>query len=432
MILDILLSYLVIIPAGILCILPMMEHIKRGHRRFFVRTGFVLIVSVLFLSFMDYAFHAEANSYLLLILFLLFMVYHLSLNVHISQSLAIFCSAVALLSILSNLAECLSVLCEPVWALAGQNRGHSLIQIALSILAVALLARPYARRGCMLINNMTTPRVWYTTIFVSGAFFAINMLLLQLEPDTVGQRSKVLFTLLLLALLILWLLLQALFIFIVLGIIDQQSARERLQILEMQESQFAAQQRYIKATERVRHDFRQSVMTLSELYEAGNYEALGSYLKQYVKSIPPSEVTMFCENTALNALLNFYVHIAEQNQIRFTIQVNLDNRQPVTDVDLCNMVGNILVNAVIACQRTEHRFIQLSILTEENVNLYIVAVNSFDGKVRKKGEKYLPVNREGSGLGLASISSTAEKYGGTAQFSHDNNRFYSNIAIPLT
>ena len=411
----------------------MKEHIKLGHRRFLICTGFVLIVSVLFLTFMEYAFHAEANSYLLPILFLLFLAYHLSLNVDISQSIAIYCGAVALLSILSNLAEYLSVFLEPVWALAGQSRGHSLIQIALSILAVSLLARPYSKSGRMLVNNMTMPRVWYTTVLVSGAFFAINMLLLQLKPAITGQQSMVLFTLLLLlALLVLWLLLQTLFIFIVLGIIDQQSARERLQILEMQESQFAAQQRYIKATERVRHDFRQSVMTLSELYEAGDQEALGSYLRQYVKSLPASEVTTFCENTALNALLNFYVHITEQNHIRFTVHVNLDNRQQIADVDLCNMVGNILENAVIACQRTEPRFIQLSILAEEDVQLYIVAVNSFDGKVRKKGEKYLSANREGSGLGLASISSTAEKYGGPAQFSHDSNRFYSNIAIPLT
>jgi len=122
----------------------------------------------------------------------------------------------------------------------------------------------------------------------------------------------------------------------------------------------------------------------------------------------------------------------EQNRIEFTARVNILCELPISDVDLCNMVGNILENAVIACQKTEEKMIQLTILTEDQIQLYIVAVNTFDGIVRKRNEQYLSTNRNQDGIGLSSIASTAKSYGGIAQFSHEGNRFYSNVAIPLS
>lgn len=39
--------------------------------------------------------------------------------------------------------------------------------------------------------------------------------------------------------------------------------------------------------------------------------------------------------------------------------------------------------------------------------------------------------RGGSGIGLESISSAAERYGGTASFRHDGGEFISGIVIPM-
>ena len=133
----------------------------------------------------------------------------------------------------------------------------------------------------------------------------------------------------------------------------------------------------------------------------------------------------------MNALLNYYMHIAALNQIDLSLRISLPDALPVSDVDLCNMIGNILENAVVACQRAEERFIQLTMLTEDGAQLYIVSVNSFNGVVRQAGGRYLSTSRSGEGIGLSSIASTAESYGGVAQFSHEDNRFYCSIAIPL-
>ena len=98
-----------------------------------------------------------------------------------------------------------------------------------------------------------------------------------------------------------------------------------------------------------------SIRTLTELYDAGDHEAVGRYLHQFIDSMPVSEVRYFCNDTALNALLNYYDHLSRQEQIGFSVQVLLPETLPVSDVDLCSMVGNILENAVTACRKADEK-----------------------------------------------------------------------------
>ncbi len=53
------------------------------------------------------------------------------------------------------------------------------------------------------------------------------------------------------------------------------------------------------------------------------------------------------------------------------------------------------------------------------------------GVVKLSGGRYLSTDRRGSGIGISSVVSTAESYGGVALFSHSGTEFYSNVAIPL-
>lgn len=60
-----------------------------------------------------------------------------------------------------------------------------------------------------------------------------------------------------------------------------------------------------------------------------------------------------------------------------------------------------------------------------------MAVNSFNGKVKSDGDKYLSTHRGGSGIGLGSITSATERYGGTVSFQHDGEEFVSDVVIPM-
>ena len=427
---SIVLDYLSFLPPAFLCFLPMKDLLRFSRRKTLALVVGVMFAAMLVLGWVQYRFALESNTVLLPMLAVCFVVYHNCQRATVWQSVSIFFASVALMSILSNMATCFGAL----WfgAEAGAGLHATLLQLGFNTVFSALLAFPYAVFGSYMVREMRTERIWQTMLLFSVIVFAANMLLLPIEDAVIDDAGSTVFMLLVLtAILLLFLLMHVIFYFTVSGITAQKRAEARSRFLETQESQFAAQQRYIKETEKARHDFRHSIRTLSELYDAGDFEAVGTYLHRFVDAMPVNEVKYFCADMALNALLNYYDHLAAQEGIAFTVQVRLPETLPVSDVDLCGMIGNILDNAVTACRKAEERRIQLTVLTEDAAQLYIVAVNSFSGVVKQKDGRYFSTDRKGSGIGLASVASTAEAYGGVARFSHKGTEFYSNVAIPL-
>lgn len=338
----------------------------------------------------------------------------------------------AMLSIIRSYAACFDAVRDPASAPGSHSPDYFLLQFFIMIPMILLLAFPFAKYGRFVADQPASSAVWYRMTLFSLAIIVSNIAIIPtiyflFHANRLTANILVLIT----AETMAWFLMQ---VILKSAFSSSQAIRkmeEQNRILALQESQFRSQQKYIKASERARHDFRHTILTLSGLFKAGNTEALGRYLDQYVEAMPSSEFTTFCSNTALNALLNYFVHISEQIGIDLTLRVDLPDELPVSDVDLCSMVGNILENAVAGCRNAEEKEIQLTVLIEDHAQLYIVAVNSFDGIVRQSGGRYLSVKHAGEGFGLSSIRSAAESYGGVAQFSHEGNRFFSNVAIPL-
>lgn len=77
------------------------------------------------------------------------------------------------------------------------------------------------------------------------------------------------------------------------------------------------------------------------------------------------------------------------------------------------------------------RFINLSVDITENKELYIICVNSFGGNIRKSGAKYLSTKKGGAGIGLLSITATAEKYAGITHFYHSDTEFNSEVMLNI-
>ena len=158
-----------------------------------------------------------------------------------------------------------------------------------------------------------------------------------------------------------------------------------------------------------------------------------SYIADSIKALPKNDIINYCKNLAVNALLNYYTQVTDANNTKLTLDIELPDRLSVSDVDLCSVIGNILENATLACLEIpeEERFIELSVSVDHDTVLYIVATNSFNGKVLVNNGRYLPTRRGGTGIGLTSIISTVGLYGGYAGFSHKDNLFMTDIMIPL-
>lgn len=268
----------------------------------------------------------------------------------------------------------------------------ALFQFAATGIAAVLLIFPLRKWGSILIDRLLVSGAWCSMIAVSAAFLLLNLAIIPRHYATlyVGRCFPIYITLLLVLLLFL-IAMYVSFYHTAMGILRTAAIQERIQFFEMAENQYRMQKKYIEDTAKKRHDFKQSVFTLKQLADAGNLTALQQYLTKYASTLPETEIRQFCKNHAVNTLLNYDVQLAASNGIRLDWHTDIPEWIHVAEPDLCSLLGNLIENAFAGCSTVEDtapRYHCLSVELRNNVNLYIVSTNSFDGFVQMKDGQY--------------------------------------------
>lgn len=425
----------VIIPAAFLCYLPMRNQLKYRLQTTIGATAALLAVTVPGSSYFSMLLDVDINSFLLPMLLLFFLFYHFMLKATLSQTLVVFCSVCALMAFPSNFAYAYDAWLHPLSSSAQFSPQATVFQLVLTLAMTALCACPLYRCGRRMIDNSDLSHVWYLFLPLPLVFFLFNMIMIPRNYQTIHiGRVFPSFHVILTLMLFLMVFTHILFYRISMTIITVMKDKERIHFFEMQELQYCSQKNYIEQTEKLRHDFRQSVYTLWELAASKDWESLEKYLIAYEKTLPRRETLVWCQNSAVNALLNYYAGIARHNTIRLKWEINLPASFLVPEPDLCSLLGNILENAISGSmtQEASLRYLNLSVTLRGDSNLYIVCSNNFNGIVRQKRNHYLSTKRKGSGYGISSITMTAEKYNGVARFSHSTYEFSVDVMIRQT
>lgn len=429
-------SYSILIPSIVLCYLPMKNQLKLSPLQLgLLSTGVLCLFSTLGSYFTVY-FDLNGNMLFCALLIPLFLFYYLTVRADFSRCLCVFISTCSLMGFLcdtSALLEC--VLC-PQENLSLATPLSSTLYLGLGVLLILCLGWVLLRYGAKLVNEFTVRWIWYVMTWLMSGFL---LLYIALAPSYYSYlRIGTVFVTYCAILLLLFGLQIAVYFFFyqtVMTLMALETERRRVRLLTIQEKQFQDQQSYLAQTSRLRHDFRHTILALKGMADAGDTLGLAAALNDYADRMPVSELTNYCENAAVNTTLNFYAHSAREAHIRLLWKIDLPADSAVADMDLCGILGNTLENAVRACENVPEndRFIRLTITTMGEPNLYIVASNSFDGQVKLRGGKYQTTRprAHGSGLGLESIVTTAEKYRGSARFHHEGHIFCTDIRIPL-
>ncbi len=97
------------------------------------------------------------------------------------------------------------------------------------------------------------------------------------------------------------------------------------------------------------------------------------------------------------------------------VSVHKINVSHIAEVDLCNLLSNILDNAIEASVKLpkEERQVIVKIDTVGEY-LMIKSENRYDGSINRENDKYLTskADKKGHGYGLSIIKGIAEKYRG--------------------
>ena len=123
----------------------------------------------------------------------------------------------------------------------------------------------------------------------------------------------------------------------------------------------------------------------------------------------------------------------DKEGIRFECNANIPQGVIDNNMNKCVILGNILENAIEACQRMDKgtdRFINLEVKCKGN-SLIIKAENSFDGLVKEENGILLTRKNEDNlqGLGLKHIQNSAKLMNGFSSYKYEGNTFRIFVKI---
>ena len=133
----------------------------------------------------------------------------------------------------------------------------------------------------------------------------------------------------------------------------------------------------------------------------------------------------------VDAILNSKISLAANRKINVTATAIVPKALPVSEIDLCVIIGNLLDNAMEASLKLDEadRIVRVYI-DIFNEYLYISVTNAMSGKINKSAG-YISQKGANHGFGLISIDKIAKKYGGHINRQHEDGVFATEIMLPL-
>lgn len=181
------------------------------------------------------------------------------------------------------------------------------------------------------------------------------------------------------------------------------------------------------------HNISHHLRVIGELALEGNSGSIVSVLNELDIELENNVTMTYSDNPVLNAVLIGKQAEAEKAGEEMDIYVEPGtNLRSISDADLITMMGNLLDNAVHAAEEAEDRTVTVRIYTENDGSYSIVKImNHYKGELNQEDGVFRTTKKDKGmhGIGLKSIDSTAEKYGGYLECFAENGEFTSVLII---
>lgn len=163
------------------------------------------------------------------------------------------------------------------------------------------------------------------------------------------------------------------------------------------------------------------------------YKELEEYLNELDEDLDIVDTVIKTGNIRIDAVLNSKLAVARARGININAKAIVPAELEINEVDICVIIGNLLDNAIEACEKEKEKdkqFIRvyIDILKQQ---LYIYISNSMTDDIQKSGERYITTKNGSHGFGLLRIDRVVKKYGGYLNRQHEEGVFATEIMLPL-
>lgn len=184
----------------------------------------------------------------------------------------------------------------------------------------------------------------------------------------------------------------------------------------------------------LRHDMKHILDLIEHYNREGRTYEISKLCADVTRDIDNTKDVRYCENSAVNAIINKYAVMASESGIEFTCRANVKNDPPFEAYEIAVVIANMLSNALRETSKCfdEDKVVDFTIDTLWD-KIIIESINTFEGKLKVDKKTGLPLSKRGSGhgFGMKSIKAFADYYGGLFDFGVENKKFYIRVMIPV-
>lgn len=186
---------------------------------------------------------------------------------------------------------------------------------------------------------------------------------------------------------------------------------------------------YKKQVRRVYHDLKNLVLVAEAL---DNKKARENYLISLNEYFIGFDKKIHTGNEILDLIIDEKEKICDAKKIQFEYNLDFTVGGFINLIDICVIFGNILDNAIEACELYDgKRHIGISTCV---YNDFLVIKCENSSRLVSKNKMFLftqKMDHENHGLGLSCIQDSLNKYNGTFKCEMEHNLFKISILIPI-
>lgn len=180
-----------------------------------------------------------------------------------------------------------------------------------------------------------------------------------------------------------------------------------------------------------RHDYHNHIQAMKAYLAMGQYGQIGEHLSKLDADLTTVDTVLKTGNVMVDAILNSKLSLARSRQINVNAKAVVPEAVTISEVDLCVIIGNLLDNAMEACDRLSDeadRSMRVYIDVKKR-QLYISVTNSADaaairGFVSTKQGGY-------HGFGLMRVDRVVGKYNGYIKRGSEAGAFTTEVLLPI-
>ena len=197
------------------------------------------------------------------------------------------------------------------------------------------------------------------------------------------------------------------------NIVELSREKQKSLHTELLQAQVDAQAMETEQVRQNRHDMRFHYQALMTLAKTGETDKIVDYLKTQSKGLEATTTGRFCENETINNILKVFYQKATAQNITMEIRAAAKPNITVPSPALVTVVANILENALHGAAEANVDNPQITVSIKHKSGRLVISCENTCSKQLHFEEMpdYL------QGIGVHSVLSTAEKFGGTCRFS---------------